>query len=73
MQGTLLSHTCDAFMTGGSCPKLKSSPDEHMGEKVPVVTIELPSALRTPQEAEMRKMWQDLLRWTHLRLRPPTS
>lgn len=42
-------------------------------KKVPVVTIELPSALRTPQEKEMRKMWQDLLRWTHLRLRPPTS
>lgn len=42
-------------------------------KKVPVVTIELSSALRTPQEAEMRKMWQDLLRWTHLRLRPPSS
>ena len=42
-------------------------------KKVPVVTIELPSALRTPQEKEMRKMWQDLLRWTQLRLRPPTS
>ena len=40
---------------------------------VPVVTIELSSALRTPQEAEMRKMWQDLLRWTNLRLRPTSS
>ena len=42
-------------------------------KQVPVVTIELSSALRTPQEAEMRKMWQDLLRWTHLRLRPTSS
>ena len=33
-------------------------------KRVPVVTIELPSALRTPQEAEMRQMWLDLLRWT---------
>jgi murein peptide amidase A len=30
---------------------------------VPVVTIELPNALRTPTEAEMRQMWLDLLRW----------
>lgn len=30
---------------------------------VPVVTIELPNALRTPTEAEMRQMWRDLLRW----------
>jgi hypothetical protein len=30
---------------------------------VPVVTIELPSAIRTPTEAEMRQMWVDLLRW----------
>lgn len=30
---------------------------------MPVVTIELPSAYRTPQEAEMRQMWLDLLRW----------
>lgn len=42
-------------------------------KKVPVVTIELPSALRTPQEKEMRKMWQDLLTWTQTRLRPSTS
>jgi len=28
-----------------------------------VVTIELPSALRTPTDAEMRQMWFDLLRW----------
>lgn len=31
---------------------------------VPVVTIELPNALRTPLDAEMRQMWIDLLRWT---------
>lgn len=37
-------------------------------KKVPVVTIELPSAIRTPQEAEMRQMWLDLLRWTAERL-----
>ncbi|WP_245932625.1 M14 family murein peptide amidase A [Aquabacterium olei] len=37
-------------------------------KKVPVVTIELPSALRTPQDAEVRQMWLDLLRWTAERL-----
>ena len=35
---------------------------------VPVVTIELPSANRTPTDAEMRQMWLDLLRWTTARL-----
>jgi protein MpaA len=35
---------------------------------VPVVTIELPNALRTPTEAEMRQMWRDLLRWVDERL-----
>jgi len=35
---------------------------------VPVVTIELPSAIRTPTEAEMRQMWLDLLRWLDERL-----
>ncbi len=35
---------------------------------VPVVTIELPNALRTPTEAEMRQMWRDLLRWADERL-----
>ena len=35
---------------------------------VPVVTIELPSANRTPTDAEMRQMWMDLLRWTTERL-----
>lgn len=37
-------------------------------KRVPVVTIELPSALRTPQDAEMRQMWLDLLRWMGERL-----
>ncbi len=37
---------------------------------VPVVTIELPSAIRTPTEAEMRQMWLDLLRWIGERLSP---
>jgi len=35
---------------------------------VPVVTIELPNAMRTPLEAEMRQMWVDLLRWMSSRL-----
>jgi len=35
---------------------------------VPVVTIELPSAIRTPNDAEMRQMWIDLLRWVGERL-----
>jgi hypothetical protein len=30
---------------------------------VPVVTIELPNAMRTPLDAEMRQMWLDLQRW----------
>ena len=37
---------------------------------MPVVTIELPSAIRTPMDAEMRQMWLDLLRWMSERLRP---
>jgi hypothetical protein len=35
---------------------------------VPVVTIELPNALRTPLDGEMRQMWLDLLRWMATRL-----
>lgn len=35
---------------------------------VPVVTIELASATRTPTDAEIRQMWLDLLRWTTERL-----
>ncbi len=40
---------------------------------VPVVTIELPSANRTPTDAEIRQMWLDLLRWTTERLGPPIT
>ena len=35
---------------------------------MPVVTIELPSAFRTPLVSEMRQMWLDLLRWQGERL-----
>jgi len=35
---------------------------------VPVVTIELPNAIRTPLDAETRQMWVDLLRWMATRL-----
>jgi len=38
--------------------------------RIPVVTIELPSASRLPQEGEVRQMWMDLLRWTNDRLAP---
>ena len=37
-------------------------------KEVPVVTIELPSAVRTPLDAETRQMWLDLLRWMSERL-----
>ena len=37
---------------------------------MPVVTIELPSAFRTPLEPEMRQMWLDMLRWMSERIRP---
>ena len=37
---------------------------------MPVVTIELPSAFRTPLDAEMRQMWLDLLRWMSERIVP---
>jgi murein peptide amidase A len=35
---------------------------------MPVVTIELPSAFRTPLAGEMRQMWLDLVRWQSERL-----
>lgn len=35
---------------------------------VPVVTVELPHAQRTPTDPEIRQMWADLLRWTSERL-----
>jgi hypothetical protein len=38
-------------------------------KKVPVVTIELHSAMRTPLDPEMRQMWLDLLRWISERLK----
>lgn len=41
--------------------------------RIPVVTIELPSAGRLPQDAEVRQMWMDLLRWTNDRLGPSAS
>ncbi|WP_374413994.1 M14 family zinc carboxypeptidase [Hydrogenophaga sp.] len=37
---------------------------------MPVVTIELPSALRTPMDVEMRQMWLDLLHWMDEHLKP---
>ncbi len=37
---------------------------------MPVVTIELNSAFRTPLDAEMRQMWLDLLRWISERIVP---
>jgi murein peptide amidase A len=37
-------------------------------KRMPVVTIELPSAFRTPLASEMRQMWLDLLRWQGERL-----
>ncbi len=40
---------------------------------VPVVTIELPNAMRTPLDAEMRQMWLDLLRWMGARLARPAA
>jgi hypothetical protein len=40
---------------------------------VPVVTIELPNALLTPTDAEMRQMWLDLLRWVNERVKPSAA
>ena len=40
---------------------------------MPVVTIELPSAIRTPMDAEMRQMWLDLLRWMSERVVPDSA
>ncbi|MDP3835401.1 MAG: DUF2817 domain-containing protein [Hydrogenophaga sp.] len=40
----------------------------HQG--MPVVTIELPNAFRTPLDAEMSEMWLDLQRWMGERLEP---
>ncbi len=35
---------------------------------IPVVTVELPNALRTPRDAEIGQMWTDLLRWMSQRM-----
>ena len=37
---------------------------------MPVVTIELASALKTPSDAEMQRMWLDLRKWMDQRLTP---
>ena len=37
---------------------------------IPVVTVELPNAMRTPLDAEMRQMWLDLQRWISAKLWP---
>jgi murein peptide amidase A len=37
---------------------------------MPVVTIELPNAQRTPLDAETRQMWLDLLRWMGEKVKP---
>jgi hypothetical protein len=42
-------------------------------KNIPVVTVELPNALRTPLDAEMRQMWLDLLRWMADRLASPSA
>jgi murein peptide amidase A len=40
---------------------------------MPVVTVELPSAFRTPMHSEMRQMWLDLVRWMSERLHHTAS
>ena len=40
---------------------------------IPVVTIELPDATRTPVDAETRQMWLDLLRWMSERVGPASG
>jgi hypothetical protein len=40
---------------------------------MPVVTIELSSALKTPSDAEMQRMWLDLRRWMGERMGPSTT
>jgi protein MpaA len=37
---------------------------------MPVITIELTSALKTPSDAEMQRMWQDLRQWMSRTLKP---
>ena len=40
---------------------------------IPVVTVELPNALRTPLDAETRQMWLDLQRWITGKLWPAVA
>jgi protein MpaA len=40
---------------------------------MPVVTIELPSALKTPSDAEMQRMWLNLRRWMGERMGPSAT
>lgn len=40
---------------------------------LPVVTIELPNAMRTPLYSEIRQMWLDLLRWMGQRVKPRSA
>jgi hypothetical protein len=40
---------------------------------IPVVTVELPNALRTPTNAEMAKMWRDLNFWMDKTLSAPVQ
>jgi protein MpaA len=40
---------------------------------MPVVTIELPAALKTPPEAEIQRIWQDLQRWMGETLGPTSA
>ncbi len=39
-------------------------------KKVPIVTIELPHALSMPNEAESKKIWQDMLVWISANVTP---
>jgi hypothetical protein len=36
-----------------------------MHKNVPVITIELPNARAMPSDAEVRRIWQDMLNWIH--------
>ncbi len=40
---------------------------------IPVVTVELPNAMRTPLDGETRQMWLDLNRWISAKLWPRVS
>ena len=39
-------------------------------KRMPVVTIELPNALKTPPDAEIKRMWLDLRRWMDDTIKP---